>query len=74
MNGRGWIRSYELRKIFGPFVYPALRRLHDNGVVDRHEEFVMAHQVFRDDHPSVLYRWKQPEKDPSEYPDVGATS
>lgn len=73
MAGLGWVRTYELRKIFGPFVYPALRRLYERGMIDRHEESLMGHRILRDNHPSVLYRWKEPDKDPSEYPDAEAS-
>lgn len=62
MSGPGWIRSYELRKIFGPFVYPALRHLHRRNVIERYEEKLSGHKLLRDGRASVLYRWK-PTKD-----------
>lgn len=63
VSGTGWVRSYNLRKIFGPFVYTALHNLHNGGAIERFEEKLSEHKIVRDGRANVLYRWK-PTKEP----------
>jgi hypothetical protein len=60
--GTGWVSTYDLRKIFGPSVYPALRKLRANDVIERFTEEMLGQRLIRDDLRSRCYRWKQPTK------------
>lgn len=53
-----WTRTFDLRRVFGPFVYAALKRLHRDGVIERKE--TLAHDELRGGYASIWYRWKDP--------------
>jgi len=57
----GWVRTYELRRIFGPFVYKVLRELVVAGTVER--KTAPGNPHLRGGYPDALYRWK-PVKEP----------
>lgn len=53
---RDWVRSYELRTVFGPFVYSVLHDLLKRRVIERKE--TPADGDKRRGYPDVWYRWK----------------
>lgn len=56
----GWVRAFEMRSMFGPGVYPVLRRLYDDKLIERGRRQGGAERSYYDDY---LYRWIEPEGD-----------
>ena len=52
----GWVRTYDLREVFGPSVYKHLHRLADREIVERKVEPGNPH--LRSGRPDYWYRWR----------------
>lgn len=57
---RDWVRTFELRTVFGPFVYDALRDLVKDKLLERKD--TPGDVDVRGPYPNVWYRWKGPPK------------
>jgi hypothetical protein len=54
-DARGWVPSLALFDEFGPRVYPIVRRLERDGMLDRKEE---TGGPERGNRPRALYHWR----------------
>lgn len=58
-----WIRGYDLRRVFGPSVYQALRYLQDEGVVERKTGIDNVDKLaHRGGYPDAWFRWRKQER------------
>ena len=54
-----WIRNGELRRIFGSSIYPTLKKLEADGIIERRVEIADVGKLARRrGFPNAWYRWK----------------